>query len=487
MTALLLLSCRDKSSITPGTHDEHEHHEGLMFTSTLYSDSIEIFTEHTALVKNEEALMTIHVTRLSDYKPLTRGRVVLAMQEMTVTAAESEIPGIYRATLIPKTSGSISLRISVSAGEYTHLVSDTALVFENDEKAGEHAASADPSGVLFTKEQAWASDFMVQEVTERRFSRVIQAGGEILAMPGEKQYINASTPGIVMFSSRNLVQGSRVNRGQILFTISGRDITTDNVGLKIEESRNRFLQSKSEYERHRALFREGLMSEKQFFDTQRRFRTDSVAWMVLSATAGSDGLKVVAPLTGYLHELNVSEGQFVQAGNLLATISTNEILLLRADVSQQHYHMLQMIETARFRPAYTERMYSVEELGGRLLARAASVAENNHYMPVYFEVRNDGSLLEGAFAEFWLITRHADLCRTVPLSSLIEEQGSFHVYLQTSGEQYVKQKVITGGSDGSLIEITEGLRTGDRVVTKGAMLVKAASLSSSVASDTHQH
>ena len=66
----------------------------------------------------------------------------------------------------------------------------------------------------------------------------------------------------------------------------------------------------------------------------------------------------------------------------------------------------------------------------------------------------------------------------VPVSAIMEEQNAFYVYLQISGETFHKQVVNIGNSDGIHSEIISGLKAGDRIVTKGAMLVKAASMTS---------
>jgi RND family efflux transporter MFP subunit len=195
---------------------------------------------------------------------------------------------------------------------------------------------------------------------------------------------------------------------------------------------------------------------------------------------------VFAPLSGYIHELNVSEGQFASIGKILATISSNRVMLLRADVPQQYFGILGQISDATFRPAYTDKVYTIEELNGKLLAKASSVAENNHYMPVYFEVINDGTLLEGAFAEFNLKTKPQKDRLIVPVSALIEEQNNFYVYIQLSGESYMKQQLSLGDSDGIHAEVISGLKAGDRVVTRGALLLKASSASSAPV-HTHSH
>ena len=74
--------------------------------------------------------------------------------------------------------------------------------------------------IIFLKERAWQSRFMVKEMVAEPFRAVIATSGEIVAMPGEKKNVTASGQGIVRFADTRLVQGSPVNKGQLLFTLS---------------------------------------------------------------------------------------------------------------------------------------------------------------------------------------------------------------------------------------------------------------------------
>jgi len=255
----------------------------------------------------------------------------------------------------------------------------------------------------------------------------------------------------------------------------------------LRESLNNFTHSKSEFERHRELFANKVISERRYIESRTRYTADSLHYYSLAANTSGEGFKVNSPVSGYIHQLNVSEGQYVRTGDLLVTISSNKVLLLRADVPQQFYNQLQGIETANFRPAYTDHIYSVHDLNGRLLARGSSVAENDHYIPVYFEVENDGSLLEGAFAEFFLKSSGGTNRLTVPVDALLEEQGSYYLFVQLTGESFTKRVVKPGENDGKKIEILEGIKPGERVVTKGAILLKASTTVTAVAGDGHHH
>jgi RND family efflux transporter MFP subunit len=261
----------------------------------------------------------------------------------------------------------------------------------------------------------------------------------------------------------------------------------ENFELQYQEWYNSYEKSKSEFERHKILYAQRAISEREFINTRSNYIADSLRYHNLKANATTEGLKVTAPVNGTIHELKVSEGQFIDVGQIMVIISSNKTLLLRADLGQQHFNHLEEIVTANFRPAYSEKVFSMEDVNGSLLAIGSSVAENDHYLPVMFEVTNDGSLLEGAFTEVFLKTATKNNCLVLPKTALIEEQGRYFVYLQVSGESYSKKPVLTGPTDGIDVEIIGGLDPGDRVVTKGVMLLKAASMVSGTVGHGHAH
>lgn len=477
------VGCLSKPEVDVDSEDSHS-----LLHTTLFTDSTEFFLEYPALVTGEKAFFEIHVTRLSNYKPFTEGEISLQLGSVSVTSNEPFEPGIYRIGIQPENTGIQLLRIIYNHGELTEQVTDSIQVFSSDEEVNGFAHDApDPTIISYNKELAWSSDFQVQQVQMRPFSAVISASGEMLPVPGEKHHVVARSDGIVLFASQHLVQGSRVTAGELLFTLSGQDLSEGNIGVQYEEARNRYLQSKSILERHRLLYADKILSEREFKESQSRYIGDSIVYFTLSASVSSKGLSITAPRSGYLHELDVAEGQFVKTGQQLATISANQVMLLRADVPQQYFKQLNLIETAHFRPAYSSRTYTIEELKGSLLARGASVAENNHYMPVYFKVSNDGSLLEGAFTEFFLLTSSTAPSLVLPVTAVVEEQGFHYVYVQLDGISYTKRVVTTGENDGLNLVIKSGLLPGERVVTRGAMLLKVASMASSMPAHAHEH
>jgi RND family efflux transporter MFP subunit len=487
-----IVACNSNNQQDSG-HD-HSHASEESYQVTLYSGNSEFFIEYPGLLLNEEAEFAVHLTDLETYKPHYKGELKIILKQaggQTVEgiATEPVEPGIFIVNLTPDSQGEASISIEFTHEGFTEtLESGTTWVFFDEHDHGpETLGDAAPEGIRFTKEQAWRSDFLVTRLAPEPFSGIIKSGGEILAMPRERHVITARTSGIVEYSKNDLVAGADVFAGEELMTIQGQDLARENIAVEYASAQARFEQSRSEYERRLKLFREQAISERQFIETRSGYITDSIRYHNIKQSYRSGGMKILAPIAGHIHELKVSQGEYVETGQLIATVSSEQRFLLKADVPQHYFDRIQTIVSTNFRTSYYDKVWDLQDFNGRLLAIGSTVAENNQYLPVYFEARNNGQLLEGAFVEFYLKTRTIENCIVVPAEAVLEEQGKYYVYVQASGEIFRKQEIITGDNNGMVYLVQAGLSEGERIVTRGSMLLKTASMSTSLPGHSHQH
>ena len=122
-----------------------------------------------------------------------------------------------------------------------------------------------------------------------------------------------------------------------------------------------------------------------------------------------------------------------------------------------------------------------------MLSYGKASDENGYYVPVTFEFDNKGNIIPGAFVEIFLLSSAMENVISLPHSALTEEQGSFFAYLQLDKEGYKKQLVTLGADNGESVQILSGIKTGDRVVIKGAFQVKLASASNAIPAHSHEH
>jgi cobalt-zinc-cadmium efflux system membrane fusion protein len=497
---VFITACNKNKPGQQSAGQEHSHISDMFHQITLFTGESEFFVEYPGLLINTEAEFAVHLTRLDNYKPYADGTVWVKLeytwdetagegQQLAGSVTGTEIPGIFRVSLTPEIPGECIFIFEFSGDSITERVvyRHGWVARDQHDPEPEETHTAHQDGIRFTKEEAWRSDFLVTRLAPVPFTGIIKAGGEILAMPRERHVITARTSGIVEFSKNDLVSGADVYHGEELMTIQGQDLASENIAVEYAEAEARYEQSRSEYERRLKLFSEHAISERQFIETRSRFLRDSIRYHNIKQSYRSGGLKIVAPINGHIHELEVSQGEYVEKGHLIATVSSEERFLLKADVPQQYFHRIHNIVSANFKTSYNDKVWDVKEFKGKLLAIGSSVAENNQYLPVYFEAQNNGQLLEGAFAEFYLKTRTMENCIVVPVEAVLEEQGKYYVFVQESGEIFRKQEIIPGDLDGMAYLIQDGLSSGDLIVTRGSMLLKTASMSTSLPGHSHQH
>jgi len=536
-----LMACGGSRSGKKADAPENNHVHGVQ-QLTMFTDSLEFFVEFPELMAGHESEVHVHLTRIPAYKPCPAGRVNITLDfgdTQSDAYSDSPVtPGIWKVPLVPEFSGKCRIifeyvengyieKFVFTGGKVSEHVHETRNISgkqpenpsqadggdarSHDDESSEHPHKEDghshddntahphddmsaemvivgtPDGMRFTKEQAWKADFSVNIIEPQPFSGIIRAGGEILAMPGEKYFIHARNSGIVNYSKKGLVAGGYIEEGEEMMRIEGQDIAHDNIMVEFAEAESRFLKSRSEYLRRYNLIRENAISEKEFIKTRAAYISDSIIYYNLRQSYADGGLRITSPISGYLHELKVSQGEFVRAGQLIATVSSDLRLLLRADVPQHHFSRIEDIVSTNFRTSYHENVFDIADFKGSLLAVGSSVKENNQYLPVYFEAHNNGELLEGAYAEFFLKMSPLQNSITVPVEAILEEQGKYYVFVQVAGETYQKREIRPGETDGIRYHVIGGLFPGERVVTRGSMLLKAASMSTSLPGDSHQH
>ena len=76
---------------------------------------------------------------------------------------------------------------------------------------------------------------------------------------------------------------------------------------------------------------------------------------------------------------------------------------------------------------------------------------------------------------------------TVPESAVIDDGGRPVVFVQAEGEAFARRPVTLGIRESDAVQVTEGLKPGERVVTRGAYLVRLAALSTQIPAHGHVH
>lgn len=475
--ACFTLSCQHHDA------DEHHHHHGEPMTA--YNESFELFAEVSELTVGEDCDILAHFTYLENFKPLDSAQVTLVLRvgdsEQRVTLDHPKQPGIYPFEITPEQSGCASMTFEIATGDtlcrigfpHLHILGDC----EGDEHHHEHAhehAEPPANSVVFTKEQSWKIDFATEEVTPAHFGSIIRTSAQVMPSQGDEREASAKASGIVVFSNPNLVEGASVSAGQRLFTIESSGMADNNMGVKFQEAAANYRAAQSEYERKQQLAADKIVSQSDLERSRLAYETAKATYDNLKGNFSQSGAVVTAPISGYVKSIQVRNGAFVEAGQPVVTVSQNRDLFIRAEVPSRYYSQLKHIVDATFKLSNSSNVYSVEALGGHLVSYGKAMEADNPLVPVTFSVRNTVDLIAGNFVTLYIRTTSDSEVLTVTNTGIVEEMGSCFVFVQVTPELFEKRMVTLGSTDGVRTEVTEGLKAGERVVSKGATMVKLA-------------
>lgn len=337
--------------------------------------------------------------------------------------------------------------------------------------------------VVFSEHDAHHAGLRVDTVQLGSFSKVIKVSGKIQSTRDGEQTIVSPVGGVVYFGGKNLTEGMYLKNGETLLSISSKKMQDGDLGVRLSAD---YEAAKKEYDRASELMKDNIISQKHFDQAKLDYLKSKNAYDAYYANSSEFGINVGSPISGYLKTLLVKQGEFVSVGDPIAVVTQNKRVQLYADVPEKFAKYLPQIRTANFKVSYEDTLYKLSDMAGKLLSYAKTTNKESFMLPVIFEFDNVCDVLPGSYADVYLLARKEENVITIPMTSLLEEQGLYFVYVRTLPEHYEKREVHIGSNDGERVVVLKGLSVGDCVVSKGARHIKIAE-SSSVIPEGHSH
>jgi RND family efflux transporter MFP subunit len=490
MMAILSLIALTGCNFTRNDEEkEHIHNENLQLTA--YNRDFEVFAEVTPFVVGEKSNILAHFSFLKDFKPIENTTVtaslIVGTEGIRQTIEQPVRLGIYKFVLQPATAGTGKLLFDIQTPEgVSQIVIPNIKVYTGIHEAHEAAANSEvksSNGTVFTKEQSWRVDFSTSEARCEPFGQIIRTTAQIQPSQGDERIVTAKVSGVVLFPDDEIVNGKAVKAGQALFTIDGSSMADNNLSVRYAEAKSEYNRAKTEYERKRELAKEHIVSQSDLLKAQTEFANAEAVYNSLRKNFTTGKQIVTSPVNGFVTRVSVRNGEYAEAGQAVLVVSQNRDLLIKAELQPKYFDMLNNITSANIRVLETNRTYTLEELNGRVVSFGKSTDIANPLIPVIFQVTNKAGLLSGSFVEVYIKTQTNAQAITVPNEAIVEEMGNYFVYVQLTPEFFEKRAIKKGTTDGFRTEIKGGLTAGERVVGKGAILVKLAQSAGSL--DVH--
>lgn len=319
------------------------------------------------------------------------------------------------------------------------------------------------------------------------------AGASILILAGkvaygEDRYSRISSPlqGRVVEVRARL--GDQVKAGDVLLLIDSPDISAAYSDFVKEASELEFATrayelAKDLYESKALPFKDLKQAENDAIKARAEFRRAKERLLSLKVPEAelakplaeqkiSSRFELRSPLAGTVVERNVTPGSSVggDTSQVLFTVADLEKLQVIADVYERDLALVKVGQVA----TVTVEAYQGVAFPAAIAAIGDVVDPNTRTIKVRAWVTNEAQRLKPEmFARLNIQVGETLPFLSVPKEAVLEIDGRHYIYVVEGEGRYVKREVKVATASGDLVRILEGLQSGERIVTKGAVLIKA--------------
>ena len=255
----------------------------------------------------------------------------------------------------------------------------------------------------------------------------------------------------------HFVEGGRVGAGQPLFTLDGSlaQASLNEAAANLENSR-------SAVARAEQLIGQKLIAQSDLDKARAQFGVDQAR--VASARTALSKMTLRAPFSGQVGLRNVSVGEFVNVGQDLVTLV--KLDPIEVDFSVPETALTQLRNGQKI--SVTVDAFPGDVFGGEVEAIDPMIDPNSRSAKLRARIPNpDFRLRPGQFAKLQLDTGTGDAqALMVPEQALMQDGDTRFVYLVVDGKAK-RTTVKTGTRTPGLVQVIEGLKAGDVVITAG--------------------
>jgi membrane fusion protein, heavy metal efflux system len=378
-------------------------------------------------------------------------------------------------------------------------------------KSGEAPAERSASSVSLSPAMQNDAGIRTMQVDMRSVPQAIRATARVTNDEIRSWRVGAITEGRIVTVLVN--PGDRIREGQVLARMHSHDIhesraeyqkakseltrlkMTEAFALRVRDRAKRLLELKAgsveQYEHAETELKNAEAAVESAEVEVNRTRLHLVEFLGIPADAppshtaaehddAKEFIPVRAPASGTLLARNVTPGTVVTQSMDLFVISDLARLWAIAEVNEEHLSKLRAGMPARlYVQAYGERAFA-----GRIGRIGEALDPETHTVRVRLDVPNpSGALKPEMYATAEIEIGGSDPALFVEPEALQEVRGATVVFVQREDGRFEVRPVQVGRTVSGMAEIVRGLNAGDRVVVRGAFIIKSEFLKASLADE----
>ena len=335
---------------------------------------------------------------------------------------------------------------------------------------------------------------ITEAIMQKPFTKYVTVPAKVLANQDNEALVGSLVQGRVC--KVFVKAGDNVKAGQELMHVEGLEIGQIKAGFLSAKANLEY--QKSNYERQKKLIEQNVGAQKNLLETQNEYEKAQAEYNAeknrinaigltenevedgkhaVSEEHSSGTLPIKSPIGGIVVERNVVIGQLIEA----TTTAFKIINLSSVWVDGQIYEKDAGKITGKTTADFTASSYPDEPFKGMVTYIGQIIDEKTRTITIRAEFNNAaGKLKPQMFGELRIPNKNNSTALMVPAEALVKIENADYLFIQKEDTAFEKIPVTICCAQNELVEITKGLKDGDKIVVKGAFYLKSELLKASL-------
>lgn len=405
------------------------------------------------------------------------------MMSLLVTGVYTELSQVtHNATRGSKPHAHVKKHMRTLIAGVTLALLCIALTACNDQAAARTETNKDSGATVIRKgsviEVPEASPLRARLVVEAvelsEIERPLTAPGVIEAVAEKLVKVAPPVPGRIIRLQRTL--GDPVKAGDPLFTLDSAEISS--ARSEYTKTRNAQAQAQRDFARQKLLFDADITAKKDYeaaqltmdsADSDAHAAADRLAQLGATTPSHTRSEYILrSPISGRVIEMTGSQGAYWNDINApIMTVADLSTVWLTANVAERDLRQVFVGQKAHI----TLNAYPDHQVEGIVRYVGEMLDPETRSVKVRVAVTNtDGRFRPGMFAHVAFDGQKQEAL-TIPLSAVQQNGLEVRVFIEQSAHHYIPRTVTVGAQLNDRVEVTSGLKAGDRIVIKDGVLL----------------
>lgn len=330
--------------------------------------------------------------------------------------------------------------------------------------------------VELTDDQIKAIDLQTGSIEQRNLKSTIKVNGKLTLPPQNQAQVSMLTGGIV--KSINVTEGTFVKEGQTLATIVNNEV----IQLQQDylENKSQLVYLEAEFKRQKELQEDRINATKTLQQVQNelnmaqakqkglqtKLQLQGINAANISTTNFTNRIAVTAPISGFIHHINLTMGKFADANTVLFDIVDNRFLHLDLTLFEKDISKVKIGDKIMF----TDANDVSHTHPATIFALNKSFEDNQQAILAHAKIEGQTeTLLPGMYVQARIQIDNYK-ANALPDEAVVSNGDEHYIYIETKKNHYKQIAVTKGVNDLGYTEILplEEIPPNAKVVTKGA-------------------